>query len=74
VLTDLHTAGTVYFMSTGCDTERCESCGSDTVAGNDEAGLCTVCSGDTSLEHLLRLMASGITRDPRTGRFTKIGK
>lgn len=57
-----------------CDTERCDYCHADTVEGNDEQGRCVTCSGDTNLEHMLKLMASGITRNRQTGQFERIGK
>lgn len=57
-----------------CDTERCDFCGADTIEGNDEQGRCVTCSGDTSLEHMLKLMAVGITRNPKTGQFQKVSK
>lgn len=56
-----------------CDTETCETCGGETILGTDAQGRCEVCAGDTSLEHMLRLMAAGVTRDPR-GRFTTVKK
>ena len=55
-----------------CDTEACESCGAQTVEGNDQHGRCRTCSGDTSLGHMLRLMAAGVTRDRTSGRFVSI--
>lgn len=59
---------------TYCDTERCDYCGADTIQGNDAHGQCVTCSGDTSLTHLLRLMAAGVTRDKTTGQFKKVSK
>jgi len=60
--------------TTACDLERCERCGQETVAGNDAAGLCSTCSGPTTLDALLRRMAAGVTRDPRSGRFASTRK
>lgn len=59
---------------TSCDTERCDYCGADTIEGNDANGQCTVCSGDTSLLHLLRLSAAGVVRNKTNGRFEKVSK
>lgn len=58
--------------TTNCDTERCEVCQQDTVAGNDELGRCSSCSQTSTLDTLLRSMAAGVTRDRHTGRFTRI--
>ena len=54
-----------------CDTEVCEVCQTATVEGNDELGRCTPCSHD-SLDWSLRLMAAGVTRNPKSGQFTKV--
>lgn len=59
---------------TFCDTEHCEYCHADTVEGNDEQGRCVTCLGDTSLEHMLKLMSQGITRNSTTGQFERISK
>jgi hypothetical protein len=65
-------------MSNYCDTETCEICQTETVEGNDELGRCIHCSHLSrqaqSLEHLLSLMAAGVTRDARTGRFASVRK
>lgn len=61
-------------MGNLCDTERCDRCHADVITGVDQNGLCDTCAGRTSLDHLLRLMASGVTRDRRTGRFTSTRK
>ena len=57
-----------------CDTETCETCGQASIEGNDQNGECVVCSGDTSLTHMLTLMSRGITRNRTTGQFERIGK
>lgn len=59
--------------TTACDTEICEICRQPTVEGNDELGRCVHCT-HSSLDRLLRSMAAGVTRDPRTGRFTSTRK
>lgn len=61
-------------MNILCDTETCNTCGIDTVAGNDQNGECVTCSSDGSLDKMLRLMAAGVTREPATGRFVNISK
>lgn len=58
--------------NTLCDTERCEACQQDFIEGVDETGRCATCAGGTSLDHLLRLMAAGVTRDKATGQFVSV--
>jgi transcriptional regulator NrdR family protein len=58
-------------MSTACDTETCETCGTAAVEGLNQRGECLHCEQHpTSLETLLRLSLAGVTRDRKSGRFT----
>jgi hypothetical protein len=57
-----------------CDTETCDTCHAATVEGNDQNGECKMCAGDTSLDHMLRLMASGLTRNRVNGQFERINR
>jgi hypothetical protein len=58
-------------MNTACDTETCETCGTDALEGLNADGDCLACERG-SLDRLLRSMAAGVTRDPATGRFVQI--
>lgn len=61
-------------MANPCDTERCTTCLVDVIEGVDQNGQCARCAGTDSFSHLLRLMASGVTRDRKSGRFTSTRK
>lgn len=60
--------------TTLCDTERCDTCHADVIEGVDQNGQCARCAGTDSFDHLLKLMASGVTRDRRTGRFASLNR
>lgn len=57
-------------MNTACETEICTGCRSHTIIVN-EAGECQMCA---TLAHNLKLMAAGVTRDRKSGRYMKVGK
>lgn len=56
--------------TTYCDTETCETCGGQALEGTNAKGECRSCE---TFAHNLRLMAAGVTRDRKTGRYAKIG-
>ena len=56
-----------------CDTEQCTTCGATTLTGIDQNSQCDTCARG-ALDHLLRSMAAGVTRDRQSGRFVKITK
>jgi len=56
-----------------CEGEKCQVCQAWTIEGNDSLGRCIRCEHGSTLDHLLRSMAAGLTRNVRTGRIEKIG-
>ena len=55
---------------TGCELETCTTC-REAVLTVNEAGECRPCA---TFAHNLRLMAAGVTRDRKTGRYQKVGR
>lgn len=70
----MKTSTTAPVVFTACDGEVCEVCGQTTIAGNDALGQCAGCSQTRTLDHNLRLMAAGVTRNKVTGQYTSIRK
>jgi hypothetical protein len=58
-------------MNTACDTETCATCHGEAVEGTNNEGECRSCE---TFAHNLKLMAAGITRDKKTGRYTRAGE
>lgn len=54
---------------TACEVETCTTCREAVLTVNDK-GECRPCA---TFAHNLRLMAAGVGRDKKTGRYTRIG-